>query len=413
MMLGSPRTRQASAAGSLWTAGGMPAGQPLREDASADACVIGGGVSGLSVAYLLARAGRSVIVLDDGPLAGGMTGVTTAHLTCVLDRRYFELERVRGAEAARLAAASHMSAIDRIEAIIARERIRCDFERLNGYLFHGPQDDAAVLYQELAAAQRAGIDATITDRPPHDGLAWGPCLVFPSQAQFHPLRYLSGLARAIERDGGRLHTATRADGIEEGGENVVVRTGLRRVTARLVVVATHTAASGLLSVPLDQTAWVSYVLGARIATGAVTRALYWDTGRPYHYARVHSGPSGFGAEEVLVVGGEDHRASDAVDPRERFDRLEAFARERFPMIGRIEYAWSGQVLQTADGLAHIGQHPDSRGRVVVVSGDSGTGITHAMIAAILITDAFEARDNPWRALYDPARAGSASARDSS
>src|SRR5574342_391335 len=143
--------------GSLWTATtDLPVCPQLAADLRVDVCVVGAGIAGLSTAYLLARAGKSVAVIDDGPLANGMTAMTTAHLTCVLDERYHELERVHGEEGARLAADSHMTAINRIETIVASERIDCDFERLNGYLFLAPDEEEDALVQELAAAQRVG-----------------------------------------------------------------------------------------------------------------------------------------------------------------------------------------------------------------------------------------------------------------
>src|SRR5207302_7167643 len=120
---------------SIWLAtADMPECRELGENTSADVCVVGAGIAGLTTAYLLTKAGKSVVVLDDGPLAGGMTSVTTAHLSNAIDDRYFEIERLHGAEGARRAAESHTAAIHRIGAIAAEERIECDFERLDGYL---------------------------------------------------------------------------------------------------------------------------------------------------------------------------------------------------------------------------------------------------------------------------------------
>src|SRR5512134_1448993 len=227
-----PTTRN----GALWTATtDLPVFPQLHADLRVDVCVVGAGIAGLSIAYLLARAGKSVAVLDDGPLANGMTSMTTAHLTCVLDERYFELERMHGEEGARLAAESHMTALNRIETIVATEAIDCDFERLNGYLFLDPGDDEETLERELSAAQRAGIDAALVTRVPRPSLESGPCLLFPNQAQFHPLHYLAGLARAIERDGGRIFTMTHADRVE-GGVPAQVTAGGHVITAESVVV---------------------------------------------------------------------------------------------------------------------------------------------------------------------------------
>ena len=128
---------------SVWMATGeVPAGEPLRGDAEADVCIVGAGIAGLTTAYLLAREGKSVVVLDDGAVAGGETARTTAHLVNALDDRYYELERLHGERGSRLAAESHTAAIDRIESIVKDEGIECEFERLDGYLF-APRTAAA------------------------------------------------------------------------------------------------------------------------------------------------------------------------------------------------------------------------------------------------------------------------------
>ena len=387
--------------GSIWMAtADMPAFAPLAEDLRVDVCIVGAGIAGLSSAYLLTRAGKSVAVLDDGPLANGMTSMTTAHLTCVLDERYFELERMHGEGGARLAAESHMTAINRIETIVASEGIDCDFERLNGYLFLAPDDDEETLARELAAAQRVGIDAALVNRAPQPSLETGSCLLFPNQAQFHPLRYLAGLARAITRDGGRIFTMTHADRVE-GGVPAQVSAGSHVITADSVVVATHAPVNDLVAIHTKQTGYMSYVIGAGVPRDAVMRALFWDTGNPYHYARVQNAPGGDG--EILIVGGEDHRTGQADDTTVHHDRLEGWARDRFPLMEEISYTWSGQVMQSVDGLAYIGRNPLDSENVYVITGDSGTGMTYATIAAILITDLIESRSNPWETLYDPSR----------
>ena len=198
---------------SVWAASAdTPPEKPLNKDTSANVVVIGAGIAGLTTAYLLAREGRKVIVLDDGPIGGGMTARTTAHLTNALDDRFYELERLFGEAGSRLAAQSHTAAIDRVESIIREEQIDCEFERVDGYLFLPTNGKSKVLEDELPAAHRAGLlGVQRLERAPLDFWGTGPCLHFPRQAQFHPLKYLTGLARAIERDGGEIFTGTHAD----------------------------------------------------------------------------------------------------------------------------------------------------------------------------------------------------------
>jgi glycine/D-amino acid oxidase-like deaminating enzyme/nitrite reductase/ring-hydroxylating ferredoxin subunit len=381
---------------SIWAAtASLPQLTALQQNIQVDVCIVGAGISGLTTAYLLARAGKRVAVLDDGPIAGGMTQMTTAHLTNQLDDRYFEAEKLHGREGARLAADSHTAAIDRIETIVKQEHIECDFTRLDGYLFLAEGDTRETLEQELAAAHRAGLRAVeLVERAPFTSFDTGPCLRFPNQAQFHPLKYLARLADAIHHEGGRIFTGSHADQIE-GGVPALVHVGRHVVTADSVVVATNVPVNDRVAIHTKQAPYMTYVIGARFPRGSIPQVLSWDTGDPYHYVRTHG--------DLLIVGGEDHKTGQANDSPERYARLEAWARERFPMMGPVEYNWGGQVMETQDGLAFIGRNPMDHENVYVATGDSGMGITHGTIAGMLLCDLILGRTNPWESLYDPSR----------
>jgi glycine/D-amino acid oxidase-like deaminating enzyme/nitrite reductase/ring-hydroxylating ferredoxin subunit len=381
---------------SIWMAtANVPAYSPLQENIHVDVCVIGAGIAGLTTAYLLARAGKRVAVLDDGPVAGGMTKKTTAHITNMLDDRYFEVEKLHGREGARLAADSHTAAIDRIETIVKQERIDCDFTRLDGYLFLAEGDRRETLERELEAAHRAGLRAVeLMPRAPYASFDSGPCLRFPNVAQFHPLKYLARVAQAIEHEGGRIYTGSHADRVE-GGVPAIVQSGKHVVSAEAVVVATNVPINDRVTIHTKQAPYMTYVVAARVPAGAVPRVLSWDTGDPYHYIRLHG--------DLMLVGGEDHKTGQAADTAERYGRLETWARTRFPMMGPVEYAWSGQIMETQDDLAFIGRNPMDHDNVYVATGDSGMGITHGTIAGMLLCDLILGRTNPWEALYDPSR----------
>ena len=389
---------------SVWSGtAAMPEFPPLQENLHVDACIIGAGIAGLTTAYLLARSGKQVAVLDKGPVAGGMTQATTAHISNMLDDRYFEVEKLHGREGARLAADSHTAAIDRIETIVRQERIDCDFTRLDGYLYLAEGDRRETLERELDAARRAGLRAVeVVARAPFPTFDTGPCLRFPNVAQFHPLKYLAHVARAIQHEGGRIFTGTHADSIE-GGVPAVVQAGRHVVTADAVVVATNVPINDRLTIHTKQAPYMTYVIAARVPPGAVPQALSWDTGDPYHYIRLH--------DDLLIVGGEDHKSGQAADTPERHQRLEAWARKRFPMMGPVEFAWAGQVMETQDYLAFIGRNPMDHDNIFVVTGDSGMGITHGTIAGMLLTDLILGRTNPWEALYDPSRVRLGAAAD--
>jgi glycine/D-amino acid oxidase-like deaminating enzyme/nitrite reductase/ring-hydroxylating ferredoxin subunit len=398
---------------SLWMATTVVPDQvALEEDTQADVCIVGAGIAGITTAYLLAKQGKSVVVLDDGAIGGGQTQRTTAHLSNALDDGYLEIERLHGSEGAKLAAGSHTAAIDRIEAIISEEQIACDFARLDGYLFLPAGESPALLDHELAAAHRAGLnDVERLPRAPLLPFDTGPCLRFPRQAQFDPLKYLAAVAGAVQRAGGRIFTGTHAETIQ-GGKPARIKTSSGQiVTAEAVVVATNSPVNDLLAMHTKQAAYMTYAIGAIVPRGSVATALHWDTLTPYHYVRIQplwpaaglAELSGSEELDVLIVGGEDHKTGQGAAHVDPYARLESWARLRFPMIREIRFRWSGQVLQTIDGLAFIGRNPLDASNVFIVTGDSGMGMTHGTIAGIVLTDLILGRENPWTRLYDPAR----------
>lgn len=395
---------------SLWLDTAHPEREPpLTRDTEAEVCVIGAGIAGLTTAYLLSKAGRDVVLIDDGPPGCGQTGVTTAHLSAVIDDRYTEMIRLHGVDGARIACDSHRSAIARIESICHQERIDADLRRVSGYLFLSPGHDERLLDEEMGAARQAGLEVEKLTAAPVEGFRSGPCLHFPRQAQFHPLRYVNGLVKAFTRSGGRVHGGVRATGVS-GGEPAVVETAAgARIRARAVVVATNVPFIDLFAIHTKQAPYTTYVVAARIPTGSVTPALYWDTQDPYHYVRVQrTTNAALGGDnpdpvDLLIVGGEDHKTAQATDTEERFAALEHWMREHFPSAGLVEFRWSGQVMETQDGLGFIGRNPMDRGNVYVATGDSGMGMTHGTIAGMLICDLIQGRPNRWATVYDPSR----------
>src|SRR5688572_8445656 len=371
----------------------------LGESTVADVCVIGAGIAGMTTAYSLAREGKNVVVLDDGPVGGGMTQRTTAHLTNAIDDRYLTIERLHGRDGARLAADSHTAAIDRIESIVHEEAIECDFERVDGYLVAARGTPADFLDRELAAAQRAGlVDVAAAARAPVGAFETGRCLRFPRQGQLHPGKYLAGLAHTLERHGGRIFCGTHATSVHGGDAARVTTTTGHTVSTGAIVVATNTPINDVVTIHTKQAPYSTYVIAARIPRGSVAKALYWDTANPYHYVRLHDD-----GNELLIVGGEDHKSGQASDGAQRFARLEEWMRERFPTAGELELCWSGQVMEPMDGVAFIGRNPGDAKNVYIATGDSGMGMTHGTIAGTLLTDLIVGRASPWAELYDPAR----------
>jgi glycine/D-amino acid oxidase-like deaminating enzyme/nitrite reductase/ring-hydroxylating ferredoxin subunit len=393
---------------SLWhaTSGGLGRA-PLTSDARADVCIVGAGIAGLMAAYLLTRAGRQVVVLDDGSIGGGETGRTTAHLSDALDDRYRELERLHGVDGARLAAESHRAAIELLARITVEQGIDADFEWVDGYLFATGETDADDLTAELEAAQRAGVAVRWAEEPPYAPFGARPCLKFERQARFHSLKFLMGLARCIEEGGGRIHTGTHVTGVHGGAPVRVETDGGAVVLASACVVATNSPISDYVRTHIKQAPYRTFAIAARVPHGSVPDALYWEDADPYIYIRLQQDAG----HDWLIVGGQDYKTGQKENDNERLDRLEAWTREVFPMVTAVDYRWSGQVLEPADGLAFIGPNPDGADNVYIVTGDSGHGMTHGTIGAMLLTDLILGRENVWARLYDPARVSLRAAGD--
>lgn len=375
----------------------------LATDIDTDVLVVGGGIAGITTAYCLTKAGKQVVLIEDGFLYSGETGRTTAHVVNALDDRYSNIISMHGKDNATLVAESHTDAIEFIESTIRELNIDCDFTRLDGYLFLHPSDKEKTLDDEYKATNEVGIKTTIINNVPGIGFEPGRALKFPAQAQFHPLKYLDGLVRYITRNGGKIYTQTRAEAFKKNE----VTANACTIKAKDIVVATNTSISN----HTKQFAYRTYVIGAVIPKGTIEKALWWDSGDhdskwivyPYHYARLQQYD---GEYDLLIVGGEDHKTGQAdtedVSQEERYEKLLKWTRERFPSITKVVYQWSGQVMEPVDSLAFIGKKP-GEDNVYVITGDSGNGMTHCTIGGMLITDLITGKENPWQKIYNPKR----------
>jgi Rieske Fe-S protein len=179
------------------------------------------------------------------------------------------------------------------------------------------------------------------------------------------------------------------------------------VLASACVVATNSPITDYVVTHTKQAAYRTFAIAARVARGSVPDALYWEDADPYIYIRVQPGEG----HDWLIVGGQDYKTGQEHDDARRLERLEAWTRERFPMVEAVEHAWSGQVLETSDGLAFIGPNPDGAANVYIVTGDSGHGMTHGTIGGMLLSDMILGVNNEWARLYDPKRIRLGSASD--
>jgi len=402
----------------VWLDASPQGAAPLAADAECDVCIVGAGIAGLLIAEQLSSQGRRVIVLDSGLVARGETSRTTAHVVNALDDRYTELERLHGKDGARLAAESHSAAIRHIEAVVTKRGIECGWKRLDGYLVVNERHSAKreeLLEEENAAARRAGVETQRVAALPAlwpGGMWQGGVLRFPEQAQMHPLRLLSGIAEQIAREGVRIHSHTHVKDIKGGAEAIVQTSGGAVVRCQHVVVATNTPMNTTLAMHTKQSGYQTYVLALAVERGVLPPILLWDgpweDDEFYNYIRLvpaeeRGSNAGSSPQDLLLLGGEDHKTGQGPDGDGPFVRLEAWARKHLPMCREVVNRWSGEVMEPADGLGYIGHSPVGPRNVYMVTGDSGNGMTHSAIGAMLIPDLIAGRTNPWADLYDPAR----------
>jgi len=381
---------------SLWIATEKSRAFPaLKSDISVDVAIVGGGITGLTAATLLKRAGLSVAVLEAGRVAAGVSGYTTAHLTEATDRSYLDLIKDFGEDGARLAAGSCRAALLRIAGFVRDEGIDCDFMKVPAFQYTEDPEMIPMFEAERTAAASIGVKVTLTHNVPLP-FATAGALRFDNQAQFHPRRYLVPLALAIPGEGSYVFEQTRVVDIEDGEPcRLVTETGI--VTARDVIVATHAPFNNVV-LQTKIASYRSYVLALHLNENQTPPAgLFWDTETPYHYIRSQVTDDG----PLLVLGGCDHKTGQEKDTLGRFQALLDFASSRFS-VKSVAYRWSAQVIEPVDGLPFIGLDTPSR-HVYVSSGYSGTGMTFGTLAAMINSDLILGRKNPYDNIYDPGR----------
>lgn len=361
----------------------------LDADLHSEVVVVGGGITGVTTALLLAEAGKRVTLLESRSLAAGVTGATTAHLTEALDTRYHELESSFGKEGAALARASSRDAIEKIAELASAAGGACGFERLNGYLFAENDRQLSELDAELEAAERAGAKVSRQDDVPLPLGARG-AVVFANQAQFHPIDYVRQLAERLALTGARVYEGVTVSNVETQGQLRLETDTGNRVTADAIVLATHAPFQNM-KLQLELAQYRSYVVSAPIEKPL--GGLYWDLADPYHYLRSVT----LDGKNYAIVGGGDHRTGTIPEggPDAPFQELEAYAARLGVTAGE---RWSAQVVEPSDGLPFIGK-PDSGIELYLAQGFSGNGMTFGTLSAMLISDALLGRPNRYADLY--------------
>ncbi len=369
---------------------------PLDNDLKADVVVVGGGITGLTAAYLLLKARKSVVVLDRDRVGGGETGQTTAHLTYQTDTRLGELVDQFGRDHAQAVWDAGVSAMDQIQEIVQAEGIECELARVPGFLVAAREKDAKkeaeTLSREAVLASELGFDASFLEAAP---VSSRPAMRLGNQLKFHPLKYLAGLAAKIVQMGGRIFEQSDVTEFQESPLLVKVREHV--VQCNHVILATHVplqATRSTVTATLLQSKlalYSTYAIGAQVPQGTVPEMLWWDTADPYLYLRVEKRVG----HDYVILGGEDHKTGQEEDTELRYHRLVTelgfLVPEAVP-----KHRWSGQVIETVDGLPYIG---DIGGGFFLGTGFAGNGMTFGTLTAMMAQDAIAGAKNPWTDLF--------------
>ncbi|MFV8754521.1 FAD-dependent oxidoreductase [Nannocystaceae bacterium ST9] len=383
---------------SLWLATTPPTGYPaLAEGVHVDVAVLGGGIVGITTAWLLGQAGLKVAVVEARRIVAGVTGNTTAKVTALHDLVYRHLIDHAGEDRARQYADANQSGLAEIARLVALLNIDCDFTRASAFTYTEFEAQVEDIEAEVDAAVKLGLPAKLVhscELP----FAIEAAIELPDQAHFHPRRYLLALAERIAGQGGHVFEETIALDVHDGTP-CVVETNRGRLTADRVLVATHQpfllAGFYFARMHLER----SYVLGVRLA-GPAPAGMYISAGKSddFHSFR----PTRDDRGELLIVGGARHRPGQEDDTAGRLRALERDARHRFAITG-IDYRWATQDNTTIDRLPYVGQLARGTKHVFVATGFGGWGMTNGTAAAMLLADRMQGRANPWEELYSPRR----------
>lgn len=369
----------------------------LKEDITVDVAIVGGGITGITTAFLLKSKGLKVAVIEAGRIAHGTTGHTTAKLTSLHGLKYSKIISKFGEEKARQYAEANESAIHFVADLVKKKNINCDFGWTPSYVYTQSEDYIEKIQNEVEAAERLGIKASFEEKIelPFDVKA---AIKFENQAQFHPLKYITSIAKEIPGEGSHIFEFSKVVDVDDGEKCVVVTNNGSKVTASKVIIASHFPCyDGLGMYFARMYAEKSYVLGVKIKDKFPqgTYITAEEPGRSLRSQRYEDG-------EIILVGGEHHKTGSEDHTSVHYENLGKFAKETFN-LEKILYRWSTQDCTTVDDVPYVGYLTSKTNNVFVATGYAKWGMTNSTAAANILTDLITKGDSPWAPVYNPSR----------
>lgn len=381
-----------------WKRDAEPSGfSPLTEDLKVDVAIIGGGITGITTGYLLAKAGKKVAVLEARSVGGGTTGYSTGNLYATIDEMLHKIESKFDTKTMQEVAVSRTQAICQIEANIRELGIECNYHKRSWFLFSESEEDDATVEKEYHACVSAGLDAHLMKKdflPFHTSSA----LRVDHQAQFNPVQYMRAFAKKTAEAGCRIFEHSKVTEIEEGHDNILTIEGGHKVTASHVVHATHTT-KGIMMIQTFLGPYREYAMAVKLRSGTYPEGIFWAFNKPHHHSiRSYTDDKG---EQYLFILGEPHKVGQKENNEECFQKIEQYIRERFD-VESVAYRWGAQHYKSADGLPYIGRK-FAGSQTYIATGFSTDGLVYGTLSAMIISDLILERKNQWAEMYDPGR----------
>ncbi|SMC20131.1 Glycine/D-amino acid oxidase [Clostridium acidisoli DSM 12555] len=369
----------------------------LKDDINVDVAIVGGGITGLTAAFLLKNKGLKVAILEANRIAHGTTGHTTAKITSQHNLIYDKIISKFGEEKARQYAEANESAIKFIANLVKEKNIDCDFCWRPAYVYTQSDYYIGKIENEVKAARGLGIKASYEDniQLPFNIKA---AIKFDNQAQFHPLKYLLAIAKEIPGSGSEIFEFTKVVDIKEADKCTVLTEKGKKVIADKVIIASHFPCYDGRSMYFARIyPERSYVLGIKIKE-KFPEGMFITAEDPVHSLRSQKDEDG----EIVLIGGGKHKTGNQSQTQIHYKNLGDFAKKSFH-LEEILYRWSTQDCMTVDDVPYVGYCSSKTSNIFVATGFGKWGMTNSTAAANILTDLIVKGESPWSPVYNPSR----------
>ncbi|MCE7064923.1 FAD-dependent oxidoreductase [Dyadobacter sp. CY326] len=362
-----------------------------------DSVIVGAGITGVTTALLLQRAGQNCVIVEAHNPGYGTTGGTTAHINTFADTTYADVEKDFSPKASQQFADSITDSVSLIAELVRTYNIDCDFEWKNGYVYAETDAQAEELTDLYESALRVGVSVKTTEHAPAP-VVYKKAVVFDKQAQFHPLKYINALLAEFVRLGGAVVEKTLIDEIKTEDGYHIAKSKDREIKGKNVVYATHIPPGGVNVLHFRNAPYRSYVVAVELTDEKdYPDGLVYDMQEPYHYFRTHV----IDGKKYLISGGHDHKTAHG-DPEQSFADLVNYTKECYS-VKSVLTKWSSQYYVPADGLPYIGQMPGVANGIYAATGFNGNGMILGTVSAIVISDIIAKGESAYEDLYKPSR----------